>query len=186
MAGPLTEDAMTILLVEPNPGDARLFDESFADANIACDVHTVSDGESALDFVHRRNDHADRPRPDLVLLDFHLPGVSGEDVLTALKSDPAFRRTPVIVMTSSDAEEDIARSYDLHANAYVQKPVEPDEFVALVRSFEDFWLTFVRFSSDEMGETRETGEAGEASGAGEAGEPDELCEAGEATEAGDE
>ncbi|RKD95950.1 response regulator receiver domain-containing protein [Halopiger aswanensis] len=179
MAGPPTEDAITILLVEPNPGDARLFDESFADANIACDVHTVSDGTNALDFVHRRNDHVERPRPDLVLLDFHLPGVSGEDVLTELKSDPAFRRIPVIVMTSSDTEEDIARSYDLHANAYVQKPIEPDEFVELVRSFENFWLTFVRLSSSETGEMSEMGETNKGDGASKTDETNEANEANE-------
>ncbi|WP_137289398.1 response regulator [Natronorubrum halophilum] len=142
---PSVEDAITILLVEPNPGDARLFSESFADASIASDVYTVTDGEAALDFVHRRNEHAESPRPDIILLDFHLPSLSGEDVLSELKSEPVLRSIPVIVLTSSDSEEDIARSYDLHANAYLQKPVNPDEFVALVRSFENFWLTFVRF-----------------------------------------
>ncbi|EMA36324.1 response regulator receiver protein [Halobiforma nitratireducens JCM 10879] len=138
---------MTILLVEPNEADARLFAESFEEASITCDVRTVSDGESALDFVHGREEYADAPDPDLVLLDFHLPDVSGADVLSELKSEPKLRRIPVIVMTSSDAEEDIARSYDLHANAYVQKPVEPAEFVDLVGSFENFWLTFVRLPS---------------------------------------
>ncbi|WP_254762208.1 response regulator [Natrinema marinum] len=145
---PPIEDAITVLLVEPNPGDARLFSESFDDATIACDIRTVTDGEAALDFVHQRNDHADSPRPDMILLDFQLPGVTGADVLSELKSEPALRSIPVIVMTSSASEEDIARSYDLHANAYVQKPVGPDEFIRLGRSFEDFWLTFVRFPDD--------------------------------------
>ena len=141
----LTGDAaMTILLVEPNPGDARLFAESFEDATSAASIETVTDGEAALDFVHQRGDYAESSRPDLILLDFHLPGVSGENVLSEVKAEPALRKIPVIVLTSSGAEEDIARSYDLHANAYVQKPVEPDEFVDLVRSFDDFWLTFVR------------------------------------------
>ncbi|MDS0476709.1 response regulator [Natrinema sp. 1APR25-10V2] len=146
---PPIEDAIIVLLVEPNPGDARLFSESFEDAAIACDVHSVTDGESALDFVHQRNDHADSPRPDMILLDFQLPGVSGADVLSELKSEPVLRSIPVIVMTSSASEEDIARSYDLHANAYIQKPVEPDEFIELGRSFEDFWLTFVRLPDDQ-------------------------------------
>ncbi|WP_254521425.1 response regulator [Natrinema caseinilyticum] len=146
---PSIENAVTILLVEPNPGDARLFSESFEDANIASDIYTVTDGESALDFVYQRGDHADSPRPDMVLLDFQLPGVSGADVLSELKSEPALRSIPVIVMTSSSSEEDIARSYDLHANAYVQKPVEADEFIQLGRSFEDFWLTFVRLPGDQ-------------------------------------
>ena len=140
-----TDDSMiTILLVEPNPGDARLFSESFDEASIATNIRTVSDGEAALDYIHQRGEYAECPRPDIVLLDFHLPGIGGDDVLAELKSEPEFRTVPVIVMTSSDAEEDIARSYDLHANAYVQKPIEPEAFLDLVRSFEDFWLTLVR------------------------------------------
>ncbi|SER26920.1 response regulator [Natrinema salaciae] len=145
---PPIEDAITILLVEPNPGDARLFSESFEDANIASRIYTVTDGEAALDFVHQRDEHADSPRPDMILLDFQLPDVDGADILSEFKSEPALRSIPVIVMTSSASEEDIARSYDLHANAYVQKPVEPDEFIELGRSFEDFWLTFVRLPRD--------------------------------------
>ncbi|QLG49327.1 response regulator [Natrinema halophilum] len=147
MSPPL-EDAISILLIEPNPGDARLFSESFEDANIVCNIHTVSDGESALDFVHQRNEYSDSPRPDMILLDFQLPGVSGADVLSELKSESTLRSIPVIVMTSSPSEEDIARSYDLYANAYVQKPVEPDEFIDLGRSFEDFWLTLGRLPGD--------------------------------------
>ncbi|SEW17074.1 response regulator [Natrinema salifodinae] len=146
---PPIEDAVTILLVEPNPGDARLFSESFDDASIASEIHTATDGEAALDFVHQRGDHADSPRPDMILLDFQLPGVSGADVLSELKSEPVLRSIPVIVMTSSASEEDIAKSYELHANAYVQKPVEPDEFIELCQSFEDFWLTFVRLPRPE-------------------------------------
>lgn len=145
---PSNEDTVTILLIEPNPGDARLFTESFADARIASDVHTVTDGEAALDFVHQRNEFDESPRPDIILLDFQLPGISGKDVLSELKSDSTLRSIPVIVLTSSDSEADIAQSYDLHANAYLQKPVDPDEFVDLVRSFEEFWLTFVRLPGD--------------------------------------
>ncbi|SIR97915.1 response regulator [Natronorubrum thiooxidans] len=148
---PPAQNAIAILLVEPNPGDARLFTESFADASIASDVHTVTDGEAALEFVHQRGEYADTPRPDLILLDLQLPGTSGEAVLSELKSEPALRSIPVIVLTSSDSEEDIARSYELHANAYLQKPVDPEEFVDLVRSFEEFWLTFVRLPGDGDG-----------------------------------
>lgn len=147
--GPPIEDAITILLIEPNPGDVRLFSESFADANIACEIHTVTDGTDALDFAHQRNDYADSPRPDMILLDFRLPDIDGADVLSELKAAESLRSIPVIVMTSSASEEDIARSYDLHANAYVQKPVEPDEFIELGRSFEDFWLTFVRLPGEQ-------------------------------------
>lgn len=141
---PSLEEPVTVLLVEPNPGDARRFAESFTDASIACDVVSVSSGEDALDYIHQRHEYADSPPPDLVLLDFHLPDVSGEDVLSEIKSEPTLRQIPVIVLTSSDAEVDIARSYDLHANATIQKPDKPDEFVDLVRSFENFWLTAVR------------------------------------------
>ncbi len=148
---PPAENTIAILLVEPNPGDARLFTESFADASIASDVHTVTNGEAALELVHQRGEYADTPRPDLILLDFQLPGTSGEAVLSELKSEPSLRSIPVIVLTSSDSEEDIARSYDLHANAYLQKPVDPEEFVELVRSFEEFWLTFVRLPGDGDG-----------------------------------
>ncbi len=147
MSSPI-DDAVTILLVEPNPGDARLFAESFDDASIASDIHTVTDGETALEFVHRRGDHAESPRPDMIFLDVKLPDGDGADVLSELKSESALCSIPVIVLTSSDSEEDIARSYDLHANAYVQKPVDPEEFIELGRSFEDFWLTFVRFPGD--------------------------------------
>lgn len=136
--------AIDILLVDPNPGDARLLTESFEDASIANRILTVHDGETALEVLHQRGDHRDVPRPDLVLLDLQLPGVSGAEVLSELKGDPELKQTPVLVLTSSDAEEDIARSYDLNANAYVQKPVDPDEFVTLARSIEGFWLTVVR------------------------------------------
>ncbi|PCR91667.1 response regulator [Natrinema ejinorense] len=145
---PPINDAITILLIEPNPGDVRLFSESLEDANIASEIHTAADGETALDFVYQRNEHADSPRPDMILLDFQLPDVDGADILSELKAEPALRSIPVIVMTSSASEADIARSYDRHANAYVQKPIEPDEFIDLSRSFEEFWLTFVRFPAD--------------------------------------
>lgn len=137
-----------ILLVEDNPGDVRLTREAFREAHINNDLHVVRDGEAALDFLHQRGDHADAPRPSLVLLDLNLPRVSGMDVLEEAKSDPVLRRIPVVVLTSSEAEEDIVESYENHSNAYLTKPIDPDEFVTLVRSFEDFWLTLVELPPD--------------------------------------
>lgn len=140
-------DHVDILVVDPNPDDADLLRESFTDANIANDLHIVTDGDEALEFVHQRDDHADSPRPDLVLLDLQLDGTSGEDVLRELKGGSDLEQIPVIVMTNSDDEERIARSYDLHANAYVQKPVEADAFIDAVRSLQDFWLRIAHLPS---------------------------------------
>ncbi|WP_254763196.1 response regulator [Natrinema marinum] len=133
-----------ILLVEDNPGDVRLTKEAFKQGRIENDLHVVSDGTEALDFLTQRGDYADAPRPDLVLLDLNLPGKDGEDVLEELKDDPALRSIPVIVLTSSRAEEDVVKSYELHANAYLTKPVDPDEFIETVRAFEKFWFSVVR------------------------------------------
>ncbi|QLG50558.1 response regulator [Natrinema halophilum] len=133
-----------LLLVEDNPGDVRLTKEAFKQGRIENDLHVVSNGAEALDFLARRDDYHDAPRPDLVLLDLNLPGKDGEDVLEELKDDPALRSIPVIVLTSSRAEEDVVKSYELHANAYLTKPVDPDEFIETVRAFEKFWFSVVR------------------------------------------
>ncbi|MFA9414969.1 response regulator [Natrinema sp. HArc-T2] len=133
-----------ILLVEDNPGDVRLTREAFKQGRIENDLHVVSDGFEALSFLAQEDEYADVPRPDLILLDLNLPRKDGEDVLKELKDDPALRSIPVIVLTSSSAEEDIARSYELHANAYLTKPVDPDEFIETVRAFEKFWFSVVR------------------------------------------
>ncbi|OAQ52684.1 chemotaxis protein CheY [Natrinema mahii] len=146
----MTESAHTrpeparILLVEDNPGDVRLTKEAFKQGRIENDLYVVSDGTEALDFLSRRGEYADAPRPDLILLDLNLPGKDGEAVLEDLKVDPKLRSIPVIVLTSSRAEEDIVRSYELHANAYLTKPVDPDEFIETVRAFEKFWFSVVR------------------------------------------
>ncbi len=136
--------AIDVLLVEDNPGDVRLTEEAFAEAKINNDLHVVRDGESALDFVYRRGEYESAPTPDLVLLDLNLPKIDGTEVLEAIKTDDALKRIPVIVLTSSSAEEDIIESYELHSNAYLTKPVDPDEFVELVQSFEQFWFTLVK------------------------------------------
>ncbi len=138
-----------ILLVEDNPGDVRLTKEAFKQGRIDNDLHTVSDGTEALAFLDQRGEYDDVPRPDLILLDLNLPRTGGEEVLEELKGDPELRSIPVIVLTSSRAEEDVVRSYELHANAYLTKPVDPDEFIDTVRAFETFWFSVVRLPPEE-------------------------------------
>jgi chemotaxis family two-component system response regulator Rcp1 len=135
--------AIEILLVEDNPGDVRLIREALRDGKVWNNPHVVSDGEAALDFVYRRGAFADKPRPDLVLLDLNLPKKDGREVLAQIKSDPDLRRIPVVVLTTSREEEDVLRAYNLAANCYVTKPVEFDEFMKVIRMIEDFWLTIV-------------------------------------------
>ena len=136
--------AIEILMVEDNAADVDLTAEALSEGKIRNRLHVVGDGEAALDFLHRRARHRDAPRPDLVLLDLNLPRKSGLEVLAEVKQDADLRRIPVVVLTSSKADEDILRSYDLHANSYVTKPVDFDQFCRIVRSIESFWFTIVR------------------------------------------
>jgi two-component system, chemotaxis family, response regulator Rcp1 len=133
-----------ILLVEDNPADADLTREGLADGRLLHNLHHVTDGVLALQFLRREGKFADAPTPDLVLLDLNLPKMDGRQVLQAIKGDPELRRIPVVVLTSSQAEADIARSYDLHANCYMCKPVDLNQFLETVRQIEEFWLTVVR------------------------------------------
>jgi two-component system, chemotaxis family, response regulator Rcp1 len=133
-----------ILLVEDSPGDIRLTREALRDAKIANELQVVGDGEAALDFLHQRGPYADMPRPDIVLLDLNLPRKDGREVLQEMKADEELRRIPVIVLTTSVAEGDVLRSYDLHVNAFVTKPLDLAGFVQVVRSIESFWLSIVR------------------------------------------
>lgn len=144
-----TVDPIDILLVEPNPGDTRLFTEQFKDAKLLNTVHAVSDGESALDCVHQRGAYADRPRPDIVLLDPQLPRMDDVEILSELKGESAIADIPVAVLTSSAVGEDIVKSHGLEADTYIRKPVEPEEFVSFIQTIEDFWLAIVRQSSEE-------------------------------------
>lgn len=137
-----------ILLVEDNPGDVRLTEEAFKQGRIENELHVVSDGVEALEYLYQRGEYADAPRPDLILLDLNLPRTDGTEVLEELKNDAELHSIPVIVLTSSRAEEDIATSYELHANAYLTKPVDPDEFIETVRTFEKFWFSVVRLPSE--------------------------------------
>lgn len=138
-----------ILLVEDNPGDVRLTRESLKDGKIHTRLSVVSDGEEALAFLYRRGPYTTAPRPDLILLDLNLPRKSGREVLAEIKADENLRRTPVVVLTSSEAEQDILASYDLNANCYISKPVDLDQFIRVVRSIEDFWLTVVKLPRDD-------------------------------------
>jgi CheY-like chemotaxis protein len=133
-----------VLLVEDDPGDVVLIREAFEFNKVHNTLHVASDGVEALDFLYRRNAHAGAPRPDLVLLDLNLPRKDGREVLEEVKADPSLRTIPIVVLTTSEAEEDILRSYDLHANAYVTKPVDFDRFIEVVRSIDDFFVTVVK------------------------------------------
>jgi len=129
-----------ILLVEDNPGDVRLIVEALRGAKVATELHVVGDGEEAIDFLRRLGRHTEAPRPDIVLLDLNLPRLEGREVLADIKADADLGRIPIIVLTSSSAREDIVRSYELHANCFITKPVDFKEFIAAVRSLEGFWL----------------------------------------------
>ena len=133
-----------ILLVEDSPGDVRLTQEVLRNARIANDLHVVGDGEEAMAFLRQEGEYAGRPRPDLVLLDLNLPRKDGREVLSEINGDDDLQSVPVIVLTTSEAEQDILRSYRLAANAYITKPIDLNEFIAVVRSIETFWLSIVR------------------------------------------
>lgn len=136
--------AYDLLLIASQPDEIAPFIDSFEETDRTSAVHVVTDGDEALDFVHRRNDYSGVPQPDLVLLDLHVPGSSGEEVLTELDARKELSRIPVLVFTSSDADEDVARSYELNANASLTKPTTAAEFERLAESIENFWLEQVQ------------------------------------------
>ena len=133
-----------VLLVEDDPGDELMTREAFEDNKIGNRLHVARDGEEALDFIYRRGKHADAPRVDLVLLDLNLPKYDGRQVLEKIRADPDLTHMPVVILTTSSSEEDILRSYKLHANAYVTKPVDVNQFIAAVRQIDEFFVTVVR------------------------------------------
>ena len=137
-----------ILLVEDNPGDVRLTREALKETKLQNHLSVVLDGESALAFLKKEGKYADAPRPDLILLDLNLPKKGGREVLAEIKSIPALMRIPVAVLTMSDSEEDIVKSYDLHANCYIRKPLDIGQFLTVVRCVEDFWFTIVKLPPD--------------------------------------
>jgi chemotaxis family two-component system response regulator Rcp1 len=136
-----------ILLVEDNPGDVRLTIEALKEGKVRNNLSVVKDGVEALAFLRREGNFAGATRPDLILLDLNLPKKDGREVLAEIKEDGALRRIPVVVLTTSKAEEDILRTYDLHANCYITKPVDLEQFISVVRSIDDFWLSVVRLPS---------------------------------------
>ena len=137
-----------ILLVEDNPGDARLTLEALKEGRVHNRLSHVVDGVEALAFLRRQGRYATAPRPDLILLDLNLPRKDGREVLAELKSDANFRRIPVVVLTTSQSDEDVLRAYNLNANCYVSKPVDLDQFIKVVRGIEDFWLTIVKLPAE--------------------------------------
>ncbi len=132
-----------ILLVEDNDGDIRLTREALKEGRIRNRLNVVTDGEQAIAFLNRQGVYADAPRPDLILLDLNLPRLDGREVLATIKNDPDLKQIPIVVLTSSRSEQDLLRAYDLHANCFITKPVEFEQFIEVVRSIEDFWLTIV-------------------------------------------
>jgi two-component system, chemotaxis family, response regulator Rcp1 len=133
-----------ILLVEDSPGDVRLTVEALKDGKVLNNLSVATDGVEALAFLHKEGKYADAPHPDLILLDLNMPKMDGREVLAAIKSDEDTRRIPVVILTTSQAEQDILRSYDLHANCYITKPVDFGQFIEVIQSIEDFWLTMVK------------------------------------------
>jgi CheY-like chemotaxis protein len=132
-----------ILLVEDNPGDERLTREALKEGKVYSNLHWVKDGVEAIAFLRRSGKYQDVPRPDIILLDLNLPKKDGREVLQDIKNDPELKRIPVVVLTTSKAEEDVLRTYNLHANCYVTKPVDLEKFIVVVRSIDRFWLTVV-------------------------------------------
>ena len=133
-----------VLLVEDDPGDVLMTREAFEDNKVANVLHVVSDGAEAMEFLRKEGDHTGAPTPDLVLLDLNLPRMDGREVLAAVKADDELRQIPIVVLTTSEAEEDVLRSYALHANAYVTKPVDFERFIEVVRKIDDFSVSVVR------------------------------------------
>jgi CheY-like chemotaxis protein len=133
-----------ILLVEDNPGDVELTQEALAEAKVSNRLHVADDGAKAIDFLFKRGEYAAAPRPDIVLLDLNLPKKDGRQVLAEIKTDPRLSGIPVVILTTSQADEDIIRSYQLHANCYINKPVDFKQFLKVVKSIEEFWLTVVK------------------------------------------
>lgn len=142
---------LQVLLVEDSPGDVRLTREAFRDANMAIKLHVASDGVEAMAFLRKEGVHANAPRPDFILLDLNLPRMDGREVLSLIKEDSDLKTIPTVILTTSEAEADIVKSYELRANCYLSKPVQLDAFETLVKSINDFWLTKVKLPQKRPG-----------------------------------
>jgi len=137
-------EPIEILLVEDNPGDVRLTEEALKESKVHNNLYHVKDGVEAMQFLRRQAEYAHVPSPDLVLLDLNMPRKDGREVLAEIKEDPELRLIPVVVLTTSEAERDLVQSYDLHANAYIVKPVDLERFIEIVQAIENFWFTIVK------------------------------------------
>ena len=143
MTGQKSLRPIEILMVEDNPGDVRLTREALTGGKVWNEIHVVTDGVAALDFLRQKPPYATAPRPDLVLLDLNLPKKDGREVLSSMKADPLLKAIPVVILTTSQAEEDVIRAYNLNCNCYVTKPVDFEQFTRIVQAIEQFWLTIV-------------------------------------------
>jgi chemotaxis family two-component system response regulator Rcp1 len=142
--------AFEVLLVEDNAGDVRLTREALKDAKVHISLHVACDGIEALAFLNREGQYADAPRPDMILLDLNLPRKDGRQVLEEIKATPALMTIPIVILTTSNSEEDVLRSYRLHANCYISKPVDLDGFLTVVKSIDSFWLSIVKFPRESV------------------------------------
>jgi two-component system, chemotaxis family, response regulator Rcp1 len=144
MHGRVSMTAIDILMVEDNPGDARLTEEALKESKVYNNLHHVRDGVEAMEFLRKEGCYSDAPTPDIILLDLNLPRKDGRQVLAELKAMPRLKNIPVVVLTTSEAEQDIVKSYELHANCYITKPVDLDKFVEIIHGIENFWLSIVK------------------------------------------
>lgn len=142
-------ETIDILLVEDNPGDVRLTREALKDAKVLNEVYVAQDGVEAMDFLQKKGKFADAPTPDIVLLDLNLPRKDGREVLADIKGNPKLKHIPVVILTTSKADEDIIKTYNLHANAYITKPVDLTRFIEIIHALEDFWFSIVRLPPKE-------------------------------------
>jgi two-component system, chemotaxis family, response regulator Rcp1 len=149
MKGQVAERRIVILLVDDNPGDVRLTAEALKYGRVENRLHTASDGVEALNFLRRVGRHTDAPRPDIILLDLNMPRMNGRQLLAEIKEDSALKKIPVVILTGSREMDDIVRTYDLHANCYVTKPIDFEQFIEMVKSITDFWLTVVTLPQGE-------------------------------------
>jgi CheY-like chemotaxis protein len=141
--------AVDILLVEDNPGDVRLTKEALRDAKVLNEIYVAKDGVEAMEFLNKKGSFKEAPIPDMILLDLNLPRKDGREVLAEIKKDPKLKHIPVIILTTSKADEDIVKSYNLHANAYITKPVDLNRFVEIIHALEEFWFTIVKLPPKE-------------------------------------
>lgn len=144
MHGRVNMTAIDILMVEDNPGDARLTREALKESKVCNNLHHVRDGVEAMEFLRKEGEFISAPTPDIILLDLNLPRKDGRQVLAELKAIPLLKHIPVVVLTTSEAEQDIVKSYELHANCYITKPVDLDKFVEIIHGIENFWLSIVK------------------------------------------